>query len=432
MTIEKNYFIQNLFKSLKTEQYVLLKWMGTDLSQLSETSDLDILVTEDVNKKIGIFINDSTLFSKVEKQNFVGVTHYYLYFKNGDFLQVDLLNKFIRKDLVYLSTNEVFENSIEIKGIKTYPSYLLFEHVLLFNILNGSGLSSKYHLYFSKLPYKEQFSILDKFNFKYNTAFKDLTSTTQYNTTHTTTITNYLNSLKENSFYNKLQNKVAYLKGVSSQIREKRGHIITFSGVDGAGKSTIINDILHLLGGKYRKKVVVLRHRPSLLPIISAWKYGKQKAEQKSVERLPRQGSNKNKISSYLRFGYYYIDYLLGQIYIWAKYLVRGYTVVYDRYYFDFIIDGKRSNINMSATLPKFLYNFVAKPDLNFFLYADAATIIKRKQELSPSVITQLTQKYLSLFKDFSKKHQGKYIHIENLDKQNTLQTIINHYLKIA
>lgn len=432
MTIEKNHFIQSLFKSLASEQYVLLKWLGEDLSLLAESSDLDILVTEGVGKKIASFINESTVFSKVEKETFVGVNHYYLYFKNGDFLQIDLLEKFIRKDLVYLTTTEVFENSIEIKGVKTYPPYLLFEHTVLFNLLNGSGLSEKYYLHFKKLTQQEQFSILDKFNFKYNTSFSSLSATTQYNTTHLTTINNFLKSLAENSFINKLKNKIAYLKGVCSQVRDKKGLIITFSGVDGAGKSTIINDILYLLGGKYRKKIVVLRHRPSLLPIISAWKYGKQQAEQKSVERLPRQGNNNSKISSYLRFGYYYIDYLLGQIYIWAKYLIRGYTVVYDRYYFDFIIDGKRSNINMSSTLPKFLYNFVTKPDLNFFLYADAATIIKRKQELSPSVITQLTKKYLSLFKDFSKNHQGKYIHIENIDKQNTLQTILNHYLKIA
>ncbi len=432
MTIEKNNFIQSLFKSLSDEQYVLLKWMGEDLAQLAETSDLDMLITKELEDKIAFFIRDSTVFSKVEKEAFVGVTHYYLYFKNGDFLQVDLLNQFIRKDLVYLTTKEVFDNSIVLKGIKTYPSYLLFEHTLLFNLLNDSGLPEKYFLHFNNLTQQEQFYILDKFNFKYNTCYKNLASTTQFNSTHKIAITTFLKLLSDNSFINKLKNSVAYAKGICSQITHKRGLIMTFSGVDGAGKSTIINDILYLLGGKYRKKMVVLRHRPSLLPIISAWKYGKQQAEQKSVERLPRQGDNNSKVSSYLRFGYYYIDYLLGQFYIWAKYLVRGYTVVYDRYYFDFIIDGKRSNINMSPTLPKFLYAFVAKPDLNFFLYADAATIAKRKKELSPSVITQLTQKYLSLFKDFSRNRKGKYIHIENVDKQNTLQTILHHYLKIA
>jgi len=432
MTTEKKHFIQSLFDSLKTEHYVLLKWFGEDLSKLADNSDLDILIKKGGSKKIEAFLYESTLFSKIEKEVLAGVVHFYLYFKNGDFLQIDLLNKFVRKDLIYLSAKEVFANSIIIADIKTYPTYLLFEHTLLFNLLNNSGLSNKYVQYFESLSNKEQQSILNKFNEKYGTNYEKLAATSQFNTTNKNLVTTYLKTLAENSFLSRLKNKMAYLGGINRQIRQKRGRIITFSGVDGAGKSTIIKDTLDLLGGKYRKKVVVLRHRPSLLPIISAWKYGKKQAEQKSIERLPRQGNNNSKISSYLRFGYYYIDYLLGQFYIWAKYLVRGYTVVYDRYYFDFIIDGKRSNINMSSTLPKFLYAFVAKPDLNFFLYADATIITKRKQELSPSVITQLTQKYLSLFKDFTKIYKGKYINIENIDRQKTLQTILNHYLKLA
>ena len=432
MTKHKKHFIKSIFESLKSESYVLLKWLREDLTELSDTSDLDILITDKGKEKIENLIHKTSLFLKIEQEEYIGVNHYYLYFKNGDFLQIDLLNKFIRKDLVYLSSQEVLANHIEVSGIKTYPTDLLFEHTLLFSLLNGSGLSEKYRQYFETISSNEQQFILNKFNQKYSTHYENFLDASQFNPAFKNSIVKQLTSLDENSIFRRIKNKMSYISGINRQIRGKRGHIITFSGVDGAGKSTIINDILGLLGGKYRKKVVVLRHRPSLLPIISAWKYGKQKAEQKSIERLPRQGKNNSKISSYLRFSYYYVDYVLGQFYIWAKYLIRGYTVVYDRYYFDFIIDGKRSNINMPPELPKLLYTFVAKPDLNFFLYADADTIIKRKQELSSSVITQLTKKYLSLFKDFTNTYKGKYIHIENIDRQKTLQTILNHYLKLT
>lgn len=432
MTSAKNNFIQSLFKTLQTEEYALLKWLRMDLSQLADTSDLDILVSSKVAQKIDLFVQTTNGITKVEKQQLAGVTHYYLYFSNGDFLQIDLLFKFVRKGLVYLSTKEVFNNLIVIKGIKTYTTALLFEHVLLFNCLNKGGLPLKYQQFFKELPTSEQNAILDTFNTKYGTNYKHLTTVTLFNPINRRIIIGHLNSLSENSIFNKIINCLTYGWSVWQQLKGENGRIITFSGVDGAGKSTIINDTLCLLGGKYRKKVIVLRHRPSLLPIISAWKYGKQKAEQKSVERLPRQGNNNNKISSFLRFSYYYLDYLLGQFYIRAKYLSRGYTVLYDRYYFDFIIDGKRSNINLSPTLPKFLYTFIAKPDLNFFLYADAHTIVKRKQELSISVINQLTKKYLLLFQDLATRHQGLYINIENIDRQDTLKTVLNHYLKIA
>lgn len=432
MTSAKNNFIQSLFKTLQTEQYALLKWLRMDLSQLADTSDLDILVSTAVAQKIDLFVQTTNSITKVKKQQLAGVTHYYLYFGNGDFLQLDLLFKFVRKGLVYLSTKEVFNNVIIIKGIKTYTTALLFEHVLLFNCLNKSGLPLKYQQFFKKLPTVEQNAILHTFNTKYGTNYTHFAATTLFIPINRRIITRHLNSLPENSIFNKAINCLTYGQAVWQQLKGKNGRIITFSGVDGAGKSTIIEDSLCLLRGKYRKKVIVLRHRPSLLPIISAWKYGKQQAEQKSVERLPRQGNNNSKLSSSFRFSYYYLDYLLGQFYIQAKYLSRGYTVLYDRYYFDFIIDGKRSNINLSPTLPKFLYAFIAKPDLNFFLYADAPTIVKRKQELSISVINQLTTKYQLLFQDLATRHQGLYINIENIDRQDTLQTILNHYLKIA
>ena len=45
--------------------------------------------------------------------------------------------------------------------------------------------------------------------------------------------------------------------------------------------------------------------------------------------------------------------------------------MLYDRYYFDFINDGRRSNINLPARFTQALYAFDNKPKLNLFLYAD-------------------------------------------------------------
>lgn len=430
--MQKNNFIESLFRFLKAEKYVLLKWLGKDISHLPEDSDLDILVTEEVAKKIGRFIEQTKEINKVKKEERSGVTHFYLYFEKGDFLQIDLLFKFVRKELIYLPNEIIFKNNIKINNIKTCTRSLVFEHVLLFNFLNYSGLPDKYFTYFNSLSANKQEELISHFNQKYGTNFKNIVDTTSFTTANRATIINYLGQLEENSFANKVRNGVNHLKSVGKSLKESNGQIITFSGVDGAGKSTIIKDVLHLLGGKYRKNVVVLRHRPSLLPIISAWRYGKKKAEEKSVARLPRQGNNKNNLSSLFRFGYYYLDYLLGQFYVWAKYLLRGYIVLYDRYYFDFIVDGKRSNISLNESLPKNLYPFIAKPKLNFFLYADADTILKRKKELAPETIKSLTRKYRSLFKELSTQRKEVYLDIENIDRKTTLHTILEHYIKIA
>jgi thymidylate kinase len=218
---------------------------------------------------------------------------------------------------------------------------------------------------------------------------------------------------------------------MGSDLTENKGIVITFSGVDGAGKSTILENTRRILHDKYRKKVVVLRHRPSLLPILSAWKYGKKNAEQKAANSLPRQGNNDSSAGSFFRFCYYYSDYLLGQFYVNMRYVRRGYTVLYDRYYFDFIVDARRSNIKLPKGMLKWGYHLVLKPEVNIFLYAPADEILKRKQELSRNEIEQLTGDYKELFEDFRNHyHHQQYLSLNNTDLDATMSQIEKHCIE--
>ncbi|MDN5396077.1 MAG: hypothetical protein L0G05_06095, partial [Chryseobacterium sp.] len=197
--------------------------------------------------------------------------------------------------------------------------------------------------------------------------------------------------------------------------------------VDGAGKSTVISEVSELIEKRYRRPVKVLRHRPSLLPILSVWTKGKEKAHQDTVNSLPRQGNNKSSVSSLFRFGYYYTDYILGQFIIYLKYVLRGKIVLYDRYYFDFIADAKRSNIQLPKVVTETGYHLLMKPKFNFFLYAAPEKILSRKRELSYRSIVDLTTEYSTLFSKLNKKDQNvKYLSIENNDLDTTLDTIMN------
>lgn len=203
-----------------------------------------------------------------------------------------------------------------------------------------------------------------------------------------------------------------------------RVQIITFSGVDGAGKTTILREFTQILKSNYNIKVKELRHRPSVLPILSTIKYGKKKAEEKTMEVLPRTGNNTSKLSSFIRFFYYLIDYVLGQWVIYFKYTRKDILVIYDRYYFDFINDARRTNINLKSNFVKFFYRFVFKPEINVFLYASPEIILTRKQEMDEKSIIDLTEKYKILFEYYSKTGKEKYECIENIDKQKTLSRI--------
>jgi thymidylate kinase len=204
--------------------------------------------------------------------------------------------------------------------------------------------------------------------------------------------------------------------------------IITFSGVDGAGKTTILRDFIKILEEKYNKKTVEVRHRPSILPILSAIKYGKKEAEKKTLEKLPRTGNNKSKLSSYIRFFYYLTDYILGQWVLYFKHTIKGKIIIYDRYYFDFINDAKRTNINLDDNFIKFFYKFIFKANINIFLYASPKIILSRKQEMDEKSILELTNKYKNLFDSFSNKKK-KYVSIENINKSETLEKIEKLYM---
>ena len=167
--------------------------------------------------------------------------------------------------------------------------------------------------------------------------------------------------------------------------------------------------------------------------ILSAWKHGKEKAEQISVSHLPRTGTNKSSVSSILRFAYYYTDYLLGQFYIYFKYNLRGYIVLYDRYYFDFIVDGRRSNIHVNQKVTKVLYRLLFKPEVNILLFAPVADILSRKQELDETAINDLTNGYKKLFNKLSiHSASAVYVPVENTDKLNTLRVIEEAIVRAA
>ncbi|MEY4874963.1 MAG: hypothetical protein RL708_112, partial [Bacteroidota bacterium] len=129
-----------------------------------------------------------------------------------------------------------------------------------------------------------------------------------------------------------------------------------------------------------------------------------------------------------IRFAYYYFDYFVGQFYVQLKYVSRGYVVLYDRYYFDFVHDARRSNIDLSKKFTEPFYSFLLKPKLNFFLTAPADLILKRKQELSAETINELTAEYTTHFAKLSKKFSNsKYLVVNNIVLDETIETIYNH-----
>ncbi|WP_113922235.1 nucleoside/nucleotide kinase family protein [Cognataquiflexum aquatile] len=394
----RSLLIGNVFDFVQNQQYAAVKFPNIHPTSLSEYADIDLLTEKPTAQNLLQYIKQHILVKRVNIQPQSHMLNMVVVLQDGSVLALDLIWQLKRKSLAFMKVSEVINrserNDFGVKILNPSDTQTFLQY---FYGLNFSPIPDRYLNFFEK----EESSNIDH-----------------------AMLSAQVESMPENRGLSGMINKMNYALDVLRNIFHQKGIIITFSGVDGAGKSTVIEHTKKELEKKLRKKVVVIRHRPSILPILSAITQGKEKAEQKAANTLPRQGQNNNWVSSLLRFGYYYVDYLFGQFYVYVKHVMRGDVVLYDRYYFDFINDSLRSNIRLPKWLTKAGYRLLLQPDLNFFLYADTETILKRKKELDAEAIATLTKDYLSLFSDLDKKAKGKYFPIENLHLQETMAII--------
>ncbi|KOY87018.1 hypothetical protein AD998_13475 [bacterium 336/3] len=411
--VHRKLLILDTFDFLFKQEYAGLKLPESSPEQLEEYSDIDICIQKPLANSLVEYLKNHSLTKRAVFTNNHTYSNILIQTTENSILSIDLIHSFKRKSVQFLDMKEILKTAYtDLQGTKKVSLMNSIRYIGFFYGLNGKNIPTKY------TPYEE---ILGKSSEEVDSLLYPFFLEDKTNHRY---LIKYLLRQPFNLGMNKWLNKVHYYMDVVKRIMFSKGMMITFSGADGAGKSTVIELSKKELEKRLRKRVIILRHRPSILPILSAWTKGKEKAERDTAQTLPRQGKNKNVISSLLRFAYYYTDYLLGQIIIHFKYILRGDVVLYDRYYFDFINDGVRSNIILPKWIMKLGYCFLLKPQLNFFLYADAHTILNRKKELKQEDIEHINHQYSTLFRQLDKKSPNHYLVIENIDLQKTLKTI--------
>jgi thymidylate kinase len=412
---QREMIIMDLFDLLETQEYAALKYPKGYPEDLSIDSDIDLVIDKKNNKSIVKYLRNHSLVSKITANQKSFMNTIQVFTLEGSILSIDLIWQLKIKNHEILSAKQVIANNYKNNyGSKNASEIDTARFITLFYTLNKSKIPEKY------LECKK---VIENSSEVIDLIFQDYFNKGSRNAKN---IKSFVKQKKENKGFSFLKNTFNYCVDTLKNIAHNKGFTITFSGVDGAGKSTIINLLAYKIEKQLRKPVVILRHRPSILPILSVWTKGKQKAHQEATDNLPRQGKNANVISSFFRFSYYYFDYLIGQFVIYFKYILRGYVVLYDRYYFDFINDSKRSNIVLSKKIPSFGYQFLLKPKFNFFLFADVSVILNRKKELSKTTIEQLTNDYKNLFTKLkSKSRTAVYECINNTDLDVTINHIV-------
>lgn len=168
---------------------------------------------------------------------------------------------------------------------------------------------------------------------------------------------------------------------VLERILRPTGLVTVFVSPDGGGKSTVADLVLHRLRYGFRN-VKKMHWRPCLLPpprkLFSPAKWNEPEAPNYDPHNLPPKG----KAGSVARFLYYFCDYALGYApkALWPK--IRTHLVVFERYYYDFLIDTRRFRLAIPSWLPRVFLPFVPKGDIIFVLSGPAEVLYERKQEI--------------------------------------------------
>jgi len=175
-----------------------------------------------------------------------------------------------------------------------------------------------------------------------------------------------------------------FLWGHLRQYFRPTGMFVVLIGPDGSGKSTVAANLQKLLKPLFANQryyhghfaiLPRLRDLAGLLGIRVHPNSSQQRHNAESMEGSVRFG----RLRSLTYLLYYLIDYLLGH---WAIFTARGRgeLVIFDRYYYDYLI---QPSLSLPRWLVRSMMRLVPRPDLVVYLKNNPETILSRKAELT-------------------------------------------------
>ena len=183
--------------------------------------------------------------------------------------------------------------------------------------------------------------------------------------------------------------------------------ILSFMGVDGSGKSTLIELLRKKLKNKFRK-IKYIHLRPYLILL-----------DKSTVQANP----HKSKKTWPILLNFFRILYWLI-IYRFFFYLFGNNSnqlIIFDRYAHDLMIDPIRYKFNLPINIAKFILDLFPNPNLWIVVNAPIKVLEKRKKELPTKELKRQIRTYLN----FAKQRKNSIVVNTNNSVQSCLSLII-------
>jgi thymidylate kinase len=164
------------------------------------------------------------------------------------------------------------------------------------------------------------------------------------------------------------------------------GLFVAVLGPDGVGKSTIIKRLIDATGTAFRSNWVA-HWRP-----MSLWR-----GKHTSAVTDPHGQVTHSPWWSVARVFCHVMDYWFGYWWKIRPMLARSNLVVFDRYFYDLIIDPRRYRYGGPRWLVRALSPLIPRPDLVFVLEAPDEVVLSRKQEVTPQEVQRQRRCYRQL-----------------------------------
>ena len=428
----------SILKDRQIEYFILRNYEG--LPEKNESKDVDIIINP--NK----YRSAAELFIKVLKEN--NVPNYYvvqferahcwigLDLSSDFYIHVDLIAGYLNKGFEIFDFHELYKNTIEYHGYTVLsPSYDIVM-LLLYNVIGCRELKKKYRDKISERFLQNRLHILKILEKVFDKNMADIICAHLDQSDFEWIIQNArclskhskVNAFKKRPIYT-TRNVISFFKEKVYRIAvcpRKIRKMIAVEAPDGTGKTTFIDLLAVKLAECFVtdiSKVHIYHFRPTLIPNLGELGERAGIMEQDKEFTKPHRGKKTNTVSSLIRIIYYTVDYILGGFVNIRKDVQFDKFTVFDRYAYDFLVDPKRSKINLPFQIRRFFCRIVPQPQITFVLNADPTVVFSRKQELTLNEIKRQMIEFNKL-KDIAKGYV-------KLDANKTPEEITDQALSV-